>query len=87
MTRDDIVGTYAGLRPLIAPSDGSTVKASREHRVTVVAPGVVRMGGGKYTTYRVMASDVVDAVLGSDARARPSGTHDCRSSAPPRTWM
>ena len=33
LTRDDVVGTYAGLRPLIAPSDGSTVKASREHRV------------------------------------------------------
>ena len=32
LTRDDVVGTYAGLRPLIAPSDGSTVKASREHR-------------------------------------------------------
>ena len=35
LTRADVVGTYAGLRPLIAPSDGSTVKASREHRVTV----------------------------------------------------
>ena len=34
LTRADVVGTYAGLRPLIAPSDGSTVKASREHRVT-----------------------------------------------------
>ena len=37
LTRADVVGTYAGLRPLIAPSDGSTVKASREHRVTVGA--------------------------------------------------
>jgi len=75
LSRDDVVGTYAGLRPLIAPSDGSTVKASREHRVTVEANGVVRIGGGKYTTYRVMARDVIDAVLGrEEARKRPSDT-------------
>jgi glycerol-3-phosphate dehydrogenase len=77
LTRDDVVGTFAGLRPLIAPSDGSTVKASREHRVTVEPNGVVRIGGGKYTTYRVMARDVVDAVLGREAaRSRPSRTAD-----------
>jgi glycerol-3-phosphate dehydrogenase len=75
LTRDDVVGTYAGLRPLIAPSGGSTVKASREHRVTVEPSGVVRIGGGKYTTYRVMARDAIDAVLGrAAARSRPSRT-------------
>jgi glycerol-3-phosphate dehydrogenase len=75
LSRADVVGTYAGLRPLIAPSDGSTVRASREHRVTVESNGIVRIGGGKYTTYRVMARDVIDAVLGpSAARARPSQT-------------
>ena len=75
LTRDDVVGTYAGLRPLIAPSGGSTVKASREHRVTVEPNGVVRIGGGKYTTYRVMARDVVDAALGREVAARrPSAT-------------
>jgi glycerol-3-phosphate dehydrogenase len=79
LTRDDVVGTFAGLRPLIAPSGGSTVKASREHRVTVDASGVVRIGGGKYTTYRVMARDVVDGALGSDrARRQPSRTADLR---------
>ena len=79
LSRDDVVGTYAGLRPLIAPSDGSTVKASREHRVTVEANGVVRIGGGKYTTYRVMARDVIDAVLGPEvARKRPSDTAERR---------
>ena len=77
LTRADVVGTYAGLRPLIAPSSGSTVKASREHRITAEADGVVRVAGGKYTTYRVMASDVIDAALGRDvARARPSETAD-----------
>ncbi len=76
LSRDDVVGTYAGLRPLIAPADAtSTVKVSREHRVSVEAQGLVRVTGGKYTTYRVMARDAVDAVLGTDdARRRPSAT-------------
>ena len=79
LTRADVVGTYAGLRPLIAPPDGSSVKASREHQVTVGSNGVVGIGGGKYTTYRVMARDVVDAVLGRDgAKARPSDTEERR---------
>ena len=82
LTRDDVLGTYAGLRPLAvsdsagASTSGSTVKVSREHRVTVDANGVVRVTGGKYTTYRVMASDTIDAVLGADARRRPSATAD-----------
>jgi glycerol-3-phosphate dehydrogenase len=77
LRRDDVVGTFAGLRPLIAPTRGSTVKASREHRVTVDANGVVRIGGGKYTTYRVMARDVIDGALGRvEARRRPSATAD-----------
>ena len=80
LTRDDVVGTYAGLRPLIAPSDGSTVKASREHRVTVESNGVVRIGGGKYTTYRLMARDAIDTVLGpEDAEEAPE--RDCRTPA------
>ena len=79
LERKDVVGTYAGLRPLIAPSDGSTVKASREHRVTIESNGVVRIGGGKYTTYRVMANDAIDAVLGRvGASERPSRTADWR---------
>jgi len=75
--RDDIVGTYAGLRPLIAPSGGSTVTASREHRVLVEPNGLVRVSGGKYTTYRVMAAETVDhalGVLGERVRDRPSRT-------------
>jgi glycerol-3-phosphate dehydrogenase len=73
--REDIVGTYAGLRPLIAPSGASsTVRVSREHRVAVEDRGLVRVSGGKYTTYRLMARDAIDAVLGADARDRPSAT-------------
>ena len=77
LTRTDVVGTYAGLRPLIAPSDGSTVTASREHRVVVEANGLVRVSGGKYTTYRLMAEQAIDAalgVIGERSASRPTGT-------------
>jgi glycerol-3-phosphate dehydrogenase len=77
LDRSDVVGTYAGLRPLIAPSSGSTVTASREHRVTVEPTGLVRVSGGKYTTYRLMAEQTIDAAvraLGEDPRSRPTGT-------------
>jgi glycerol-3-phosphate dehydrogenase len=80
LTRDDVVGTYAGLRPLIAPSSGdaaSTVTASREHRVVAEPNGLVRVSGGKYTTYRVMAEQTIDTalgVLGEPVRGRPTGT-------------
>ncbi len=75
LTRGDIVGTYAGMRPLVGDPGGSTVKASREHRVAADASGLVRISGGKYTTYRVMAKDVVDASLGrTEARKRRSRT-------------
>ncbi|WP_158884480.1 glycerol-3-phosphate dehydrogenase/oxidase [Amycolatopsis anabasis] len=58
--RDDIVGVYAGLRPLIAGKSAETAKLSREHSVTHPLPGLVAVAGGKYTTYRVMAEDTVD---------------------------
>lgn len=75
VTRADIVGTFAGLRPLIAPSGASsTVKVSREHKVALEDPGLVRISGGKYTTYRLMARDAIDAVLGAEAKDRPTGT-------------
>jgi glycerol-3-phosphate dehydrogenase len=75
--RNDVVGTYAGLRPLIAPSSGSTITASREHRVVVESTGLVRVSGGKYTTYRQMAEETVDAalgVLGERPSSRPTKT-------------
>jgi glycerol-3-phosphate dehydrogenase len=75
LTKGDIVGTYAGMRPLVGDPGGSTVKASREHRVAADASGLVRISGGKYTTYRVMARDVVDVSLGrTEARRRKSAT-------------
>jgi glycerol-3-phosphate dehydrogenase len=61
LTRADITGVYAGLRPLLAGESDETSKLSREHAVAAIAPGLVTIAGGKYTTYRVMAADAVDA--------------------------
>ena len=61
LTPDDIEGVYAGLRPLLAGESEETSKLSREHDVARVVPGLISIAGGKYTTYRVMAADAVDA--------------------------
>jgi len=77
LTRDDVMGVYTGLRPLIQPvsSDGSaTTKVSREHTTATVRPGLTVIAGGKYTTYRVMARDVVDVALADRAPGDPAGT-------------
>ncbi|MFE1783307.1 glycerol-3-phosphate dehydrogenase/oxidase [Streptomyces sp. NPDC059506] len=69
LTRDDVEGVYAGLRPLLAGESDATSKLSREHTVAHPVPGMVVVAGGKYTTYRVMAKDAVDeAVHGLDRR-------------------
>ncbi|GAB3625124.1 glycerol-3-phosphate dehydrogenase/oxidase [Mariniluteicoccus endophyticus] len=78
LTRDDIIGTYAGLRPLLQPKkadDSSSTKVSREHTVAEIAPGLSVIAGGKLTTYRAMAEDAVDFALGETrAKALPSVT-------------
>ncbi|MBP2474667.1 glycerol-3-phosphate dehydrogenase [Crossiella equi] len=61
LTHDDIEGVYAGLRPLLSGESEDTSKLSREHAVARVAPGLVAIAGGKYTTYRVMAADAINA--------------------------
>ena len=63
LTRDDVEGVYAGLRPLLAGEDAATSKLSREHAVAHSVPGLVVVAGGKYTTYRVMAADAVDEAV------------------------
>jgi len=69
LTRNDVIAVYAGLRPLVAAasSDKPTTKLSREHVVDVPEPGLASIAGGKFTTYRIMARDVVDAVLDGGA--------------------
>ncbi|WP_306839616.1 glycerol-3-phosphate dehydrogenase/oxidase [Catenuloplanes nepalensis] len=60
LSTDDIQGVYAGLRPLLAGEADSTSRLSREHAVVEPMLGLLLVAGGKYTTYRVMAADVVD---------------------------
>ncbi|WP_026926397.1 glycerol-3-phosphate dehydrogenase/oxidase [Granulicoccus phenolivorans] len=77
LTRADIIGTYAGLRPLLQPTaaKGSSAKVSREHTVLEVAPGLISIAGGKLTTYRAMAQDAVDFALGPEtSKELPSVT-------------
>jgi glycerol-3-phosphate dehydrogenase len=75
LTHDDIDGVYAGLRPLLAGESDDTSKLSREHAVAVPAPGLVAIAGGKYTTYRVMGADAIDAASEFiPARVAPSIT-------------
>lgn len=63
LTDGDIEGVYAGLRPLLVGESEETSRLSREHAVARVAPGLIAIAGGKYTTYRVMAADAVDAAV------------------------
>lgn len=59
----DVISTWAGLRPLLAPPKAvATAQVSREHRVAESRGGLLTIAGGKLTTYRVMARDVVDVV-------------------------
>ncbi len=61
LKREDIIGVYAGLRPLVSNAkDSTTTKLSREHTTDRSAPGFVSIAGGKYTTYRVMGKDAID---------------------------
>jgi glycerol-3-phosphate dehydrogenase len=74
----DALGAFAGLRPLVGvpSSRGDTVRVSREHTIRRDASGLVRVSGGKYTTYRLMARDAVDMALADWPTSPPSGTAD-----------
>jgi glycerol-3-phosphate dehydrogenase len=80
LTRADVIAVYAGLRPLVAVAakeSKPTTKLSREHVVDVPVPGLASIAGGKFTTYRLMARDVVDAAVadfGSDRSVPASVT-------------
>ncbi len=77
LSHDDIEGVYAGLRPLLAGESEQSSKLSREHAVARVAPGLVAIAGGKYTTYRVMGADAVEAAAEDlPGRINPSCTEN-----------
>lgn len=60
----DVVGAYAGLRPLIDTGEGRTADVSRDHAVVESSTGVISVVGGKLTEYRYMAEDVLDRAIG-----------------------
>ncbi len=60
LTVEDIDGVFSGLRPLVTDDTSVNSKLSREHAVEMSPPGLITVAGGKYTTYRVMAKDVLD---------------------------
>lgn len=77
LTREDVEGVYAGLRPLLAGESDQTSKLSREHLVAHSVPGLVVIAGGKWTTYRIMAKDAIDAAVDAlDGRIPKSATMD-----------
>ena len=83
---DDVVSTYAGLRPLLVDGSAIASKASREHHV-IRSKGMITITGGKLTTYRRMAKEVVDLVTKRRCRthridlfaAPPDGSHLVRA--------
>jgi len=80
LTRADVIAVYAGLRPLVDPREGNgtkpTTKLSREHVVDVPVPGLASIAGGKFTTYRLMARDVIDAAVADFGRDVPGSVTD-----------
>jgi glycerol-3-phosphate dehydrogenase len=77
LTRSDVIGVYAGLRPLVAADESApTTKLSREHVVDQPLPGLVSIAGGKFTTYRIMARDALDTALADYDRHVPASVTD-----------
>jgi glycerol-3-phosphate dehydrogenase len=76
LTREDVQGVYAGLRPLLYGESDATSQLSREHAVSTADSGLISVAGGKYTTYRVMARDAIDVAAGRLGRAVPPSCTD-----------
>jgi len=80
LRESDVIAVWAGIRPLAAPgATGAPSSASREHSIVESAAGLVRVTGGKLTTYRAMAAQVVDTV----ERAMGQAPSPCRTARLP----
>ncbi len=80
---DDVISTWAGIRPLVAQAGASSYKTSREHVITVDPRGLVAIAGGKLTTYRVMAQQTVDAALPLLTEASATAVKPCTTAELP----
>ena len=76
LTPADVEGVFAGLRPLLSGEDESTSTLSREHAIGQSVAGMITVAGGKYTTYRVMAEETVDAVARNLDQRVPASVTD-----------
>jgi glycerol-3-phosphate dehydrogenase len=76
LTRADVVSAWAGIRPLTSAPEGNPSAASREHSIVTDSSGVIHITGGKLTTYRSMAAEIVDRVQGSLGRKRERSPTD-----------
>lgn len=75
LTRGDVVSAWAGIRPLASATASNPSAVSREHSIVTDGSGVVNVTGGKLTTYRSMAAEIVDRVqqlLGQDPEPSPT---------------
>jgi glycerol-3-phosphate dehydrogenase len=61
--REDVLTVFTGLRPLVRASGKATAKISRDHEILISPSGLITIAGGKWTTYRKMAEDVVDKAI------------------------
>jgi glycerol-3-phosphate dehydrogenase len=77
LSREDVHGVTAGLRPLVASAARTdTTRISRRHVIESPGPGLTTIAGGKYTTYRVMAAELVDTVARALGTKAPSVTRE-----------
>ncbi|NUM89001.1 MAG: glycerol-3-phosphate dehydrogenase/oxidase [Bdellovibrionales bacterium] len=82
----DICATFAGLRPLVSEDADNPSAVSREHLIWQEPSGLFNIGGGKYTTYRTMAQQMVDHVvkwLRAEYASFGGQRHECRTGAEP----
>lgn len=91
LTKKDVVGAYAGLRPLLA-SEGSSADLSRRHAVLVSKTGLITVVGGKLTTYRQMAQDAVDRAVQTAGFRNQMSVNPCQTKHLPLlgaapTWV
>lgn len=80
----DVISTYAGLRPLLGSEEKSAYLASREHEIFISEPGLISVAGGKLTTHRQMAQEVVDEIVKIlEDQFGMSGLSNCKTKEVP----